>query len=256
MNHLSQGDADPSTKFIVYFSTGAAVDYFYKLLDSYPALKDFSVHSLHGHQSAARRSAVYKSFTTQPASQLAVLLCTDVAARGLDIPSVDCVIQFDPPTDPKTFSHRCGRTARAGQDGRAVVMLIEGREEDYIEFLQLRKVLLSKLDLPAEDDAAKRQKQLFHHLRQVVLTDRDLEEKVRLLLYRFDMPQTLPTGSKILCLVCASLYQARSVLYFSACRPQPPKTGRGFCTASAASNAGTQRVRYDHLGGCCSGCPS
>ena len=60
----------------------------------------------------------------------AILLCTDVAARGLDLPDVDVVIQFDPPVDPKQFSHRAGRTARAGKSGRAWVLL-SGQEDEY-----------------------------------------------------------------------------------------------------------------------------
>jgi len=60
----------------------------------------------------------------------AILLCTDVAARGLDLPDVDAVIQFDPPVDPRQFSHRAGRTARAGKSGRAWVLLSE-KEADY-----------------------------------------------------------------------------------------------------------------------------
>ena len=65
-----------------------------------------------------------------------MLLATDVAARGLDLPNVDVVIQFDPPTDPKAFSHRCGRTARAGKSGRAWVLLV-GRESEYIGWIHL-----------------------------------------------------------------------------------------------------------------------
>lgn len=60
-----------------------------------------------------------------------MLLTTDVAARGLDIPDVDTVLQFDPPSDSKSFSHRCGRTARAGKSGRATVLLTEV-EIDYV----------------------------------------------------------------------------------------------------------------------------
>lgn len=55
-----------------------------------------------------------------------------MAARGLDLPDVDVVIQFDPPVDPKAFSHRAGRTARAGRKGRAYVLLCEGREAEYV----------------------------------------------------------------------------------------------------------------------------
>jgi ATP-dependent RNA helicase DDX55/SPB4 len=55
-----------------------------------------------------------------------------VAARGLDLPDVDVVLQIDPPMDPKVFSHRCGRTARAGRDGKAVVLLGKGKEEEYV----------------------------------------------------------------------------------------------------------------------------
>lgn len=58
-------------------------------------------------------------------------MATDVAARGLDIPHVDVVVQVEPPTDPKAFSHRCGRTARAGRSGRAYVLLC-GREVEYV----------------------------------------------------------------------------------------------------------------------------
>lgn len=60
-----------------------------------------------------------------------VLLCTDVAARGIDLPDVDVVVQYDCPVDTKTFSHRAGRTARMGRDGRAWVLLV-GNEIDYV----------------------------------------------------------------------------------------------------------------------------
>jgi ATP-dependent RNA helicase DDX55/SPB4 len=45
----------------------------------------------------------------------ALLVCTDVAARGLDIPDVDYVVQFNPPQDPDSHVHRVGRTARLGR---------------------------------------------------------------------------------------------------------------------------------------------
>ncbi|PNH03260.1 DEAD-box ATP-dependent RNA helicase 18 [Tetrabaena socialis] len=71
------------------------------------------------------------------------LLCTDLAARGLDIPDVHWIVQIDPPQDPSAFVHRVGRTARMGRAGSALVFLLPG-EESYVEFLRLRKVPLSE----------------------------------------------------------------------------------------------------------------
>lgn len=144
---------DGARKFILYFATCATVDYFYKvrpsdltpsshftiltlrflqLLSVHPSLEPFSVHSLHGQMSPTRRSATFAAFVALPATTPGILLCTDVAARGLDLPDVDVVLQIDPPQDPKVFSHRCGRTARAGREGKAVVLLTKGREEEYV----------------------------------------------------------------------------------------------------------------------------
>jgi ATP-dependent RNA helicase DDX55/SPB4 len=141
-----------SAQFIVYFATCACVDHFYKV--RFLAVADVAhrpnegfstqvlqpllppsttVYSLHGHLPPASRTRTLASFATSlatPASP-SILLATDVAARGLDLPRVDVVIQFDPPSDPKAFSHRCGRTARAGKSGRAWVLLV-GREIEYV----------------------------------------------------------------------------------------------------------------------------
>ena len=89
-----------------------------------PRVKLFS---LHGRLQSAARTKALMSFATFHATPVApaVLLTTDAAARGLDIPDVDVVLQFDPPSDPKSFSHQCGRTARAGKSGRATVLLTE-----------------------------------------------------------------------------------------------------------------------------------
>lgn len=127
-------EAPGARKFIVYFSTCAAVDYFFKALSTLPSVTKagFSLHSLHGQQSPTRRSSTYAAFTALPPTTPGVLLCTDVAARGLDLPDVDVVVQVDPPVDPRAFGHRVGRTARAGRSGKAVVLLNKGREEGYV----------------------------------------------------------------------------------------------------------------------------
>jgi ATP-dependent RNA helicase DDX55/SPB4 len=123
-----------AAKFIVYFSTCAAVDYFYRVLTNHSTMSGFHLTSFHGDLPPRIRQTALTTFTSHPSSHLepAVLLCTDVAARGVDFDDVDVVIQYDPPTDPKTFSHRAGRTARAGRKGKGIVLLGKGREEDYV----------------------------------------------------------------------------------------------------------------------------
>ncbi|CAK9783409.1 DEAD-domain-containing protein [Cutaneotrichosporon oleaginosum] len=176
-----------AAKFIVYFSTGAAVDYFYRILSRLPEMASYSLTSLHGDLPPRVRDAALSGFNAHASSHLtpAVLLCTDVAARGVDFPDIDAVIQYDAPTDPKTFSHRVGRTARAGRAGRAITLLTRGREEQYVDFLRVRKIPLaphpylgSDLEeaaapVPADPDSLA----LLTRLRDVVMTDRDLADR-------------------------------------------------------------------------------
>ncbi|KAF8621632.1 hypothetical protein AX15_007650 [Amanita polypyramis BW_CC] len=133
-----------ASQFIAYFATGACVDYFYTIL---PRILPSSIclSSLHGSMPPNARTRALNSFASaiSTPSSPSVLLATDVAARGLDLPHVDVVVQFDPPSDPKAFSHRCGRTARAGRSGRAWVLLV-GREGDYVDFMGVRKIPLKE----------------------------------------------------------------------------------------------------------------
>ena len=77
--------------------------------------------AIHGDLRQANRERALKDFTT---GKLPVLVATDVAARGLHIDNVDIVLHFDPPEDQKAYLHRSGRTARAGETGVAVTLLL------------------------------------------------------------------------------------------------------------------------------------
>ncbi|TPR01354.1 Pantoate-beta-alanine ligase family protein [Aspergillus niger] len=65
-----------------------------------------------------------------------VLICTDVASRGLDLPNVDLVVEYDPAFSAEDHLHRIGRTARLGRDGRALIFLMPGCEEGYVDILK------------------------------------------------------------------------------------------------------------------------
>lgn len=162
-------------KSIVYMSTCAAVDYFQHLL---PVLiPTLTVVPLHGKHAPAVRQKNFSRFTNS--ANPALLLTTDVAARGLDIPSVDLVVQLDPPSDPKAFLHRCGRAGRAGRKGLAVTFLTPGREEDYISFLSVRRTPITPLTHPKVVVSVTDAAEISAKLRTLVLEDRALYDKAQ-----------------------------------------------------------------------------
>ena len=79
-----------------------------------------SLVSLHGNMPQHQRLKNLRDFCK---ANFATMICTDVAARGLDIPVVDWVIQYDPPTEISEYIHRVGRTARAGKSGQSLLFL-------------------------------------------------------------------------------------------------------------------------------------
>lgn len=76
---------------------------------------------LHGDLSQAVREKTLKSFAD---GKTRVLIATDVASRGIDLDDIGLVVNFDPPDDQDTYTHRVGRTARAGRTGRAITMVL------------------------------------------------------------------------------------------------------------------------------------
>lgn len=97
-----------------------------------------------GKQKQTKRTNTFFEFCN---AKSGILLCTDVAARGLDIPAVDWIIQFDPPDDPKEYIHRVGRTARAGHSGKALLFLLP-EEVGFLKYLKHARVPLNEYDFP------------------------------------------------------------------------------------------------------------
>lgn len=129
-----------SKKIIVFFSSCNAVKYYAELLNYI----DLPVLDLHGKQKQQKRTTTFYEFCN---AEKGILLCTDVAARGLDIPAVDWIIQYDPPDQPSEYIHRVGRTARAGGRGKALLILIP-QELMFLKFLKRSKVPLNEYDFP------------------------------------------------------------------------------------------------------------
>ncbi|XP_033965215.1 ATP-dependent RNA helicase DDX18 [Pseudochaenichthys georgianus] len=126
-------------KLMVFFSSCMSVKFHYELLNYI----DLPVMAIHGKQKQTKRTTTFFQFCNADSG---ILLCTDVAARGLDIPEVDWIVQYDPPDDPKEYIHRVGRTAR-GINGKGHALLILRPEElGFLRFLKQAKVPLSEFD--------------------------------------------------------------------------------------------------------------
>lgn len=94
------------------------------------------IFRIHGNVDQIDRAKTISKYTTE---KTAVLFCTDVAARGLDIPGITTIIQYDPPIDTEDYVHRVGRTARIGNDGIAYLFL-QDFELGFINLLENKKV--------------------------------------------------------------------------------------------------------------------
>lgn len=98
-----------------------------------PANPTVLLHKLHGSLTQQMRTSTLRSFST--CKDPAVLITTDISSRGLDVPAVDLVIEYDPAFAVADHVHRIGRTARAGRPGKAALFLLPGCEEGYISML-------------------------------------------------------------------------------------------------------------------------
>jgi superfamily II DNA/RNA helicase len=109
------------TRCLLFVNTKRAADRVARQLSD----AGVDARAIHGDLRQEVRERALKRFA---AGKLAVLVATDVAARGLDIDDLDIVIQYDPPPDPKTYLHRAGRTARAGAAGLVVTLVLWNEE--------------------------------------------------------------------------------------------------------------------------------
>lgn len=130
-------------KIMVFFSSCNSVKYHAELLNYI----DIPVMDIHGRQKQVKRTTTFFQFQK---AKHATLLCTDVAARGLDIPEVDWIIQFDPPDDPKEYIHRVGRTARGASGSGRALMFLTPEETGFLRYLQSKaKVTLNEYEFPS-----------------------------------------------------------------------------------------------------------
>uniref|UniRef100_A0A2K5EPX1 ATP-dependent RNA helicase n=1 Tax=Aotus nancymaae TaxID=37293 RepID=A0A2K5EPX1_AOTNA len=144
-------------KMVVFFSSCELVEFHYSLFlqtllgsSGTPASGQLPSAStrlkflrLHGNMEQEERTAVFQEFSH---SRRGVLLCTDVAARGLDLPQVTWIVQYNAPSSPAEYIHRIGRTARIGCHGSSLLILAPS-EAEYVNSLASHKINVSEIKM-------------------------------------------------------------------------------------------------------------
>ena len=106
-------------------------------------MRGFKTSDIHGGHSQSQREGAIRRFK-EGVSQ--ILVATDIAARGIDIPQVEHVINFDVPMDPLMYFHRIGRTARAGESGKALTLVSQEEYDDFQNILKHTEVFIKQLN--------------------------------------------------------------------------------------------------------------
>ncbi|XP_048482190.1 probable ATP-dependent RNA helicase DDX55 homolog [Plutella xylostella] len=121
-------------KGLFFLPTCACVDYWADVLPVFlPGIKVFAIHG----KMKLKRSKILEKFRE---AENTILLCTDLMARGLDIPEVEWVIQWEPPTHPASLVHRAGRAARGGAAGCSLLPLLP-TEDTYVPFIKTNQLV-------------------------------------------------------------------------------------------------------------------
>ncbi|KAL4219246.1 ATP-dependent RNA helicase [Mactra antiquata] len=157
---LSKCKRSLKTKMLVFVSTQDGVEFLYRLVtylskehnsdsdveeeeEDKEQKTNLDVFRLHGDMSQKDRTSTYQNFCT---ANSGVLICTDVAARGLHLPFVQWVVQYSCSTGVTDYIHRVGRTARAGTTGNSVMFLMPS-EIDFIKHLNQRNISIEEWKL-------------------------------------------------------------------------------------------------------------
>lgn len=134
--------------------------------------RGYRAEALHGGMSQVQRDRVMKQFR---ANTIQLLIATDVAARGLNVQHLACVVNYDVPASVEAYVHRIGRTGRAGRDGVAIT-LAEPRERGYLATLErITKQRFEFAAAPTNADIRARRRDRTREVIEERLSDTDLD---------------------------------------------------------------------------------
>jgi ATP-dependent RNA helicase DDX55/SPB4 len=161
---------DKMKKIMIFFATCNAVDYFSIILPKILESKDIQIDifKLHSKILQKKRKNEYKNFLR---TERGILLTTDLSARGIDVPNVELILQYDPPKNEEIYIHRVGRTARVGTAGKSLIFLAK-IEDIFVKYLKQKNIFLKSFneEIIYDDN-------LFNFIKQINISDKWIYEK-------------------------------------------------------------------------------
>jgi ATP-dependent RNA helicase DDX55/SPB4 len=155
----------PTAKIMIFFATCNVVEYMSIVLKSFLSTE---ILKLHSKISQKKRKKEYKNFLS---CAQGILLTTDLSSRGIDVPNLDMIIQYDPPKNEEVYIHRVGRTARVGNSGESIIFLLSN-EENFIKYMGNKTININRKDIEvAQDD------EVLKRLKEVNISDKWIYEK-------------------------------------------------------------------------------
>ena len=142
LRSLIDAEGDACTNAIIFCNRKSDVDIVSKSLNKY----GYNAAPIHGDLDQSHRTRTLENFRDD---KLRFLVASDVAARGLDIPAVTHVFNFDVPSHAEDYVHRIGRTGRAGRSGTAIMICVPRDEKNLDDVERLVKETIPRLDVPA-----------------------------------------------------------------------------------------------------------
>lgn len=141
-------EVEQPTSAIIFCNTKAQVEFVAQVLQNF----GYSAGGLTGDLSQNKRERI---LTSAREGKLSFLVATDVAARGIDIPELSHVIQYEPPEDPESYIHRAGRTGRAGASGTAITLVDLVQKMEFERLAKRYEINLNEWPLPTDEDVSR-----------------------------------------------------------------------------------------------------
>jgi ATP-dependent RNA helicase DeaD len=224
-------EAEPFDAMLVFARTKQATSELAERLEA----RGFAVDALHGDIQQQQRE---RTIARLKASQIDIVVATDVAARGLDVERISHVVNFDVPYDPESYVHRIGRTGRAGRSGEAI-LFISPRERNMLRVIErATRQPIEQMELPTAEDVHERRVTRFKERITAALDTSELAN-FRSLIEQYEQEHNVPAVE--IAAALASLVQGKTPLFSAEPKSQAKPTARTEAAPSAAALTHSQR---------------